>query len=204
MLRSRGERRRREGTDHGTTKSGKPNILVIWGDDIGQSNLSCYTHGLMGYRTPNIDRIAREGMLFTDSYGEQSCTAGRSAFITGQSVYRTGLSKVGIPALRFDNWKIVFMEQRMEGTMGVWAEPFVRLRLPKLYNLRTDPYEFATVTSNSYWDWMVHNAYFIFAAQAAAAKFADTFKEFPAVQRPNSFTIDDAMAKISAASSGAS
>ena len=76
----------------------KPNILVIWGDDIGQSNLSCYTHGLMGYRTPNIDRIAKEGMLFTDSYGEQSCTAGRSSFITGQSVYRTGLSKVGIPA----------------------------------------------------------------------------------------------------------
>ncbi len=76
----------------------KPNILVIWGDDIGQSNLSCYTHGLMGYKTPNIDRIAKEGMLFTNSYGEQSCTAGRSAFITGQSVYRTGLSKVGIPA----------------------------------------------------------------------------------------------------------
>ena len=76
----------------------KPNILVIFGDDIGQSNLSCYTHGLMGYRTPNIDRLAKEGMLFTDSYAEQSCTAGRSAFITGQSVYRTGLSKVGIPA----------------------------------------------------------------------------------------------------------
>ena len=75
----------------------KPNILVIWGDDIGITNLSCYCHGLMGYRTPNIDRIASEGMLFTDSYGEQSCTAGRSSFITGQSVYRTGLSKVGIP-----------------------------------------------------------------------------------------------------------
>jgi arylsulfatase len=75
----------------------KPNILVIWGDDIGISNLSCYSHGVMGYRTPNIDRLAREGMMFTDSYGEQSCTAGRSAFITGQSVYRTGLSKVGLP-----------------------------------------------------------------------------------------------------------
>ena len=79
--------------------SNKPNILVIWGDDIGQSNLSCYTHGLMGYHTPNIDRIAKEGMLFTDSYGEQSCTAGRSSFITGQSVLRTGLSKVGAPAM---------------------------------------------------------------------------------------------------------
>jgi arylsulfatase len=75
----------------------KPNILVIWGDDIGITNLSCYSDGLMGYRTPNIDRIANEGMRFTDSYGEQSCTAGRSAFITGQSVFRTGLSKVGFP-----------------------------------------------------------------------------------------------------------
>ena len=69
---------------------GKPNILVIWGDDIGITNLSCYSDGLMGYRTPNIDRIADEGMRFTDSYGEQSCTAGRAAFITGQSVFRTG------------------------------------------------------------------------------------------------------------------
>jgi arylsulfatase len=78
--------------------STKPNILVIWGDDIGITNLSCYSNGVMGYRTPNIDRIAKEGMMFTDSYGEQSCTAGRSSFITGQSVYRTGLSKVGVPA----------------------------------------------------------------------------------------------------------
>jgi arylsulfatase len=75
----------------------RPNIVVFWGDDIGISNLSCYSDGLMGYRTPNIDRLAAEGMRFTDSYGEQSCTAGRSAFITGQSVYRTGLSKVGMP-----------------------------------------------------------------------------------------------------------
>jgi len=75
----------------------KPNILVIWGDDIGQSNISAYTMGVMGYRTPNIDRIANEGMIFTDYYGEQSCTAGRSTFIMGQSVYRTGLSKVGTP-----------------------------------------------------------------------------------------------------------
>ncbi len=77
----------------------QPNILVIWGDDIGISNLSCYSDGLMGYRTPNIDRIASEGMRFTDSYGEQSCTAGRAAFITGQSVYRTGMSKVGVPGM---------------------------------------------------------------------------------------------------------
>lgn len=79
------------------SKQKQPNILVIWGDDIGITNLSCYSHGLMGYKTSNIDRIAKEGMLFTDAYGEQSCTAGRSSFISGQSVYRTGLSKVGMP-----------------------------------------------------------------------------------------------------------
>ncbi len=75
----------------------RPNILVIFGDDIGQSNLSCYSDGLMGYRTPNIDRLAEEGAKFTDYYGEQSCTAGRAAFITGQNPYRTGLTKVGMP-----------------------------------------------------------------------------------------------------------
>ncbi len=84
-------------TASGFAQAAKPNILVIWGDDIGQSNISAYTRGLMGYRTPNIDRIAKEGILFTDYYGEQSCTAGRSSFILGQSVFRSGLSKVGLP-----------------------------------------------------------------------------------------------------------
>ena len=76
----------------------KPNIVVIFGDDIGLTNVSAYSFGLMGYRTPNIDRIAKEGMMFTDYYAEQSCTAGRSSFITGQTTLRTGLSKVGLPA----------------------------------------------------------------------------------------------------------
>ncbi|MCP3888414.1 MAG: arylsulfatase [Desulfobulbaceae bacterium] len=78
----------------------KPNIVVIWGDDIGQTNVSAYSRGMMGYKTPNIDSIADEGMMFTDYYGEQSCTAGRSSFITGQSVFRTGLSKVGLPGAK--------------------------------------------------------------------------------------------------------
>jgi arylsulfatase A-like enzyme len=509
-----------------TNSTAKPNILVIWGDDIGITNLSCYSHGLMGYQTPNIDRIAKEGMLFTDSYGEQSCTAGRSSFITGQSVYRTGLSKVGIPAapqglqdgtvtiaellkdkgyatgqfgknhlgdlnrflptvhgfdeffgnlyhlnaeeepemdnypkdprfretfgprgvmhswatdkddateqprwgrvgkqkvedtgpltkkrmetcddefvaeaqnfikrqheagkpffvwlntthmhfithtkpeslgqagqwqspyhdtmvdhdknvgqmldlldelgiadntfvmyssdngphmntwpdgamtpfrsekntnwegafrvpllvrwpgkiapgsvandivqhhdwlptflamvgdtdtvdklkkgttangkkfknhidgfnllpyltgaekksprniffyfsddgdmlgIRYDNWKIVFMEQRAQGTLQLWGEPFARLRLPKIFNLRTDPYERADITSNTYWDWLFHNAYFIYAAQTAAARFVETFKEFPRMQKPGSFTVDDALAKMGEAVGG--
>jgi arylsulfatase A-like enzyme len=75
----------------------KPNILIIWGDDIGEYNISAYNLGMMGYRTPNIDSIAKDGALFTDWYGQQSCTAGRAAFITGQSPIRTGLTKVGLP-----------------------------------------------------------------------------------------------------------
>jgi arylsulfatase len=76
----------------------KPNILVIWGDDVGIANVSAYSFGVMGYKTPNIDRIAREGLMFTDYYAEQSCTAGRASFITGQSGLRTGMTKVGLPA----------------------------------------------------------------------------------------------------------
>ena len=75
----------------------KPNILIMWGDDIGQFNISAYNRGMMGYKTPNIDSIAAQGALFTDWYGQQSCTAGRAAFITGQSPIRTGLTKVGLP-----------------------------------------------------------------------------------------------------------
>jgi arylsulfatase A-like enzyme len=511
-------------------KAKKPNILVIWGDDIGITNLSCYSHGLMGYQTPNIDRLAKEGVMFTDCYGEQSCTAGRSSFITGQSVYRTGLSKVGVPAapvgmpddivtiaallknqgyatgqfgknhlgdlnkflptahgfdeffgnlyhlnaeeepemydyppekdfpnfkkifgprgvihswatdvddpteeerwgrvgkqkiedtgpltkkrmedcdeefvaaakdfmkrqtkdekpffvwlntthmhlfthtkkkslgqagrwqspyhdtmidhdkligdvldyldelgiaddtlvmystdngphmntwpdggmtpfrsekntnwegafrvpmlvrwpnkikagtiatgiiqhhdwlptflsiagepdiveklkkgnykaigrtfknhidgydlvpyltgevkesprslfvyfsddgdvlgIRYDNWKIVFMEQRCQGTLQVWAEPFVKLRLPKLFNLRTDPFERADITSNTYYDWFIHRDYIIFAAQKIAGKFAETFKDFPPSQKAASFTIDDALVKMADAVGG--
>ncbi len=78
----------------------KPNFCIIWGDDIGQSNISAYTMGLMGVQTPNIDRIAKEGMIFTDYYGEQSCTAGRASFITGQHGMRTGLTKVGLPGAK--------------------------------------------------------------------------------------------------------
>ena len=511
-------------------RQGKPNILVIWGDDIGISNLSCYSSGLMGYHTPNIDRIANEGMRFTDSYGEQSCTAGRSSFITGQSCFRTGLSKVGIPAspiglqaedptiaellkplgygtgqfgknhlgdmnkylptahgfdeffgnlyhlnaeedpeqpnypsekdfpgfrdkygprgvihswatdkddpteeprwgrvgkqriedtgpltrkrmetiddettsaaidfikrqvkagtpffcwmntthmhaithtkpkslgqagrwqspyhdtmidhdknvgqlldlvdelgiaddtfvmystdngphmntwpdgamtpfrneknsnwegafrvpllvrwpgkiaagavsneivqhhdwlptflaaagepniieklkkghqaggqtykvhidgynllpyltgqekksprkgfmyfsddgdlvgVRFDNWKVVFMEQRMPGTLAVWAEPFVPLRLPKLFNLRTDPYERADITSNTYWDWLFKNGIIVLTASQIVGEFLKTFRDFPPRQKAASFTIDQAMEKMESVGSGA-
>ena len=495
----------------------KPNILVIWGDDIGQSNLSCFTKGMMGYRTPNIDRIADEGMLFTDYYAEQSCTAGRASFITGQCGLRTGLTKVGLPgaalgsraedptiaellkphgyatgqfgknhlgdrdehlptahgfdeffgnlyhlnaeeepelrdyppekdfpdfkknygprgvlhcwadgkggqkientgpltkkrmetvdeefcaaakdfikkavksgepffvwfnathmhfrthakpeslgqsgrwqseyhdvmidhdkvvgelldlldelriadntfvmystdngphcnswpdagttpfrseknsmwegayrvpamvrfpgkipagsvsneivshldwlptflaaagepdiaekckkghkagdktfkvhldgynliphltgkdpksprkgfiyftddgdvaALRFDNWKIAFLEQRARGTLQIWAEPMVPLRLPKVFNLRTDPYEFADITSNTYWDFVLDHAYVLVPAQAIVAEFLETFKEFPPRQKAASFSVDQVIDKLTDAASG--
>jgi arylsulfatase len=108
-----------------------------------------------------------------------------------------------IVALRYDNWKVVFMEQRCPGTLQVWAEPFVPLRLPKLFNLRTDPFERADITSNTYYDWFIHHDYIIFAAQAIAAQFAATFKEFPPRQKAASFTIDQALSKMAEASSGA-
>ena len=99
-------------------------------------------------------------------------------------------------ALRYDNWKIVFMEQRCPGTLEVWAEPFTVLRIPKLYNLRTDPFERADITSNTYWDWYMSKGYMIMAAQAIVAPFLETFKEFPPRQKAASFTIDQAMEKM--------
>ena len=88
------------GVPEARAQAKKPNILVIFGDDIGYWNVSAYNRGMMGYRTPNIDRIAKEGAIFTDHYAQQSCTAGRAAFITGQSCFRTGLLKVGLPGAK--------------------------------------------------------------------------------------------------------
>jgi arylsulfatase len=96
-------------------------------------------------------------------------------------------------ALRFDNWKAVFAQQRAEGTMLVWSEPFVRTRLPWLFNLRTDPYEFASVTSNSYWDWYFDHVYLLVPMQTYVAQFLETFKEYPPRQKAASFTVDQVM-----------
>jgi arylsulfatase len=105
-------------------------------------------------------------------------------------------------AMRASNWKFVFMEQRRQGTLEIWAEPFTVLRLPKLYNLRTDPFERADVTSNTYWDWYVSKAYLIMLAQAIAAEFVKTFEGFPPRQKAASFTIDQALAKMTEVASG--
>ena len=105
-------------------------------------------------------------------------------------------------ALRYDNWKMVFLEQRCAGTLQVWAEPFTVLRIPKLYNLRTDPFERADTTSNTYWDWYLSKAYMIMAGQELVGNFLETFKAFPPRQKAASFTIDQAMEKLETALSG--
>jgi arylsulfatase A-like enzyme len=105
-------------------------------------------------------------------------------------------------AIRFDNWKMVFMEQRCEGTLRVWAEPFVPLRVPKLFNLRTDPFERADITSNTYYDWFMSKAYMMMAAQGLVGQFLTTFKDFPPRQKAASFTIDQAMEKLEEAIAG--
>jgi len=105
-------------------------------------------------------------------------------------------------ALRYDNWKVVFMEQRTRGTLEVWADPFVPLRVPKLFNLRTDPFERADVTSNTYWDWLISKAYLVIAAQALVSRFLDTFEAFPPRQKAASFTIDQALEKMQRAIGG--
>lgn len=100
-------------------------------------------------------------------------------------------------AVRIDNWKVVFEEQRATGTMRIWAEPFTKLRVPKIYNLRSDPYERADITSNTYYDWLMSDgAGVIVAGPAITGKFLASFKEFPPSQRPSSFSIDQIMEKV--------
>ena len=99
-------------------------------------------------------------------------------------------------AMRFENWKAVFMEQRCEGTLRIWAEPFTTLRVPKLFNLRTDPFEYADITSNTYYDWLLHHDFFIFYMTAMATAFLETFKTFPPRHEPASFSVDQAVAKL--------
>jgi arylsulfatase len=105
-------------------------------------------------------------------------------------------------ALRFDNWKMVVLEQRCQGTMRIWAEPFTVLRVPKMFNLRTDPFERADGTSNSYYDWFLQKGYMLMAAQSLAAKFMATFKEFPPRQKAATFSVEQASAKMEAAQVG--
>jgi arylsulfatase len=98
-----------------------------------------------------------------------------------------------VTGLRYDNWKMVFMEQRMEGTFRVWSEPFVTLRVPKIFNLRTDPYERADITSNTYYDWLFDHVFLLVPAQAYVANFLMTFKEYPQRQKAATFNLDEVL-----------
>ena len=101
-----------------------------------------------------------------------------------------------LTALRYNKWKLVFMEQRAKGTLRIWAEPFTTLRVPKIFNLRMDPYEVADITSNTYYDWMLDRAYMLVPAQAYVGRFLETFKEFPPRQKAASFSLDQVMEKL--------
>jgi arylsulfatase len=101
-----------------------------------------------------------------------------------------------LTALRYDNWKLVFLEQRVEGTLRIWAEPFVNLRVPKIFNLRTDPYERADITSNTYYDWLLDHVFLLVPAQDYVGQFLMTFKDYPPRQKAASFNMDEVMRKL--------
>ena len=146
------------------------------GHTIGDTTYKVHIDGynLVPYLTGEVDKSPRKGMVYFSDDGD-------------------------VLALRFDNWKVVFMEQRVQGTLQIWAEPFVVLRVPKLFNLRMDPYERADITSNTYYDWMLDNLYLILAATFVTTQFLETFKEFPPAQHAASFTIDQVVAKLKTA-----
>src|SRR5215831_15457191 len=128
---------------------------------------------LLPYLKGEVQKSPRKGFIYFDDDGQ-------------------------LVALRFDNWKCVFMEQRATGTLRIWAEPFTSLRVPKLFNLRTDPYERADITSNTYYDWFLNHDYIVLASQTLVTQFVETFKEFPPRQKAASFTIDQALDKMAA------
>jgi len=162
--------------------AGEPEIVekLKKGHKAGDKTFKVHIDGynLLPYLTGKEKKSPRQGMIYFSDDGD-------------------------LVALRFDNWKVVFMEQRCEGTLRVWAEPFVPLRVPKLYNIRTDPYERADITSNTYYDWLINHVYIVLAATAVVSQFLDTFRAFPPRQKSASFTIDQALEKMaSVASSG--
>jgi len=157
--------------------AGDPDIVekLKQGHQVGDKTYRVHVDGfnLLPYLTGEVDKSPRNLFVYFSDDGD-------------------------VLGVRFDNWKVVFMEQRVQGTMQIWAEPFVPLRLPKLFNLRTDPFERADITSNTYWDWVVDSGILVLAASALVGQLLQTFKEFPPRQKAASFTIDQAVAKLEA------
>jgi arylsulfatase len=155
--------------------AGDPDISqkLMKGHKIGNTTYKVHPDGynLVPYLTGQVEKCPRESFIYCNDDQE-------------------------LDAVRFDNWKLVFLEQREPGTLQIWAEPFTHLRLPKMYNLRMDPYERADITSNTYWDWLIDHAFLIYGSQAYVGEFIKTLKEFPPRQKAASFNLDEVMAKL--------
>jgi arylsulfatase A-like enzyme len=160
---------------------GDPNLVdqLHKGYKVGGMNYHVHLDGynLVPYLTGQTDKSPREAFIYIDDDQE----------VTG---------------LRYDNWKLVFLEQRRPGTLEVWSEPFTHLRFPKMFNLRMDPYERADITSNTYWDWVMDHAFLGTPAQAYVADFLSSFKEFPQRQKAASFNLDDVMEQMKESAGG--
>ena len=161
-----------------------PTLLAIAGDaQVTDKLLKGYQVGAMTYK------------VYLDGYNLVPYLTGQAAKSPRESFLYVNDDQQ-VTGLRYDNWKFVFLEQRAEGTLRIWAEPFVPLRFPKLFNLRTDPYERADVTSNTYYDWVIDHAYTFVPAQAFVGKFLLTFKDYPQRQKAASFNLDEVMEKL--------
>ena len=155
--------------------AGEPDIIekLLKGHKAGDTKYKVHIDGfnLLPYLTGEVEKSPRRGLI----YFSDDCD---------------------VLGIRAENWKVVFAEQRCKGTLQVWFEPFTKLRAPKLFNLRTDPYEFADITSNSYWEWYFERDFLVFFASAVVTQFLDTFKEFPPRHPPASFSIENAVEEL--------
>jgi arylsulfatase len=155
--------------------AGEPDIAgkLKKGMDVGGQRFKVHLdgHNQLPYLTGQSERGPRKSFFYFTDDGDLAC-------------------------MRFENWKVVFLEHRAPGTMAVWFEPFTQLRGMKMFDLRADPYERADITSNTYYDWLIDRAFIIYGAQAAVAEFLATFKEFPPSQRAATFGVDQAMEKM--------
>jgi arylsulfatase A-like enzyme len=161
-----------------------PTLLAIAGDpQVTEKLLKGYKVGDMTYR------VHLDGYNLVPYLTGQADKSPRESFMYCNDDQQ-------LTGLRYDNWKTVFMEQRAEGTLRVWAEPFVSLRVPKVFNLRTDPYERADITSNTYYDWILDHAFMCVPTQDIVGQFLMSFKEYPPRQKAASFNVDDVLRKM--------
>jgi arylsulfatase len=174
-----------------------PTLLAIAGQpDIGKELLSGKTVGDLTYK------VHLDGFNMAPSLTGQTGQTGQTDKGPRESFFYVNDDQQ-LVGLRYDNWKLVFMKQETPGTLAVWANPFTSLRVPEIYNLRTDPFERATMTSNTYYDWLLDHAFLLVPAQDYVGQFLMTFKEFPPRQKAASFNMDEIMTKLSQPGGGA-